>query len=215
MRNTKTKWKRAPKDQRRVTSDRTMPNARFTRSKRVGLMPRGDVGSTPVSRHPLIVIVGALLLLVGLSVTLVIAVGAAIHADQEVADLRQRAAYYARPTLVFSTLPPDAGRVGGTIAPLSTTPIPGIDDQSSSSSFPELAASDDPRWMHVMITPLAGSFDLRAIPTLLNNEPLDTITQESTGWFITDVEWGVWAQVKLGSVVAWIDTSTVRVTEAS
>ncbi len=86
--------------------------------------------------------------------------------------------------------------------------------QSSGSRFPAFAAPDDARWVRGSATPLDGSFDLRSIPTPQNNEPLQSISQVAPCYFITEDDWGVWAQIRIGNTTAWIDTSTVRLDTA-
>ena len=61
---------------------------------------------------------------------------------------------------------------------------------------------------------LDGSFDLRNIPTLQNNEPLQSISQVTPCYFISEEDWGMWAQVRIGNTTAWVDTSTVRLDAA-
>ncbi len=87
--------------------------------------------------------------------------------------------------------------------------------QSSGSNFPVFAASNDPRWLYVSITPLISSFALRNIPTLRNNEPVQTVSQATSGYLMIDPDWGVWAQAKLGNTILWLDTSTVEIKELS
>lgn len=368
----KARWKRAPRAQRRVASAWSAPQARFTRGQRSGALPPPLPGRGRALPGKLLLILGALLVMVGLGVALVIAVGAYLRAEQQMADIQQRAAYYGRPTQPFATLTPPgaltAGAAGGGVAALSATALPNVvsgdaplpstqaaltepesavagdtllasfcdkfgvpqairifdwndwstveltnplvaqlptrwdasgnlwrgydaakpfdvpDDarerwqlhftntageerwinvwqsattagllyayafqvvtpyadaqgnhygyhpcraftllptemdillssarayQSSGSRFPTLAAPDDPRWTARQITPLAGSFDLRGIPTLANNAPLQTIDQAVDAYVITEADWGLWAQVRLDDVIAWIDTSTV------
>ena len=213
MGTVKAKWKRAPKDQRRMTADRTIPNARFARKQLSGSLPPSlPTRSRRRPLRPLLIFTGALVLMVGLGITLVIAVGSYIRSEQQFNDIQQRAAYYGRPTLPFSTLAPDFGQaqqqVVGTTAPYLTTPLPG-------QSSPILAAPDDPRWVRGSVTPINGSFDLRSIPAVGNNNPLETISQPISCSFIIAGEWGTWAQIEVGSVIAWVDTSTVSLKAAS
>ncbi len=213
MPNPKSKWKRAPKDQRRLASERTAPKARFTRSQRSGSLPESlPSAGRGRSAKPLLLIGGVLVLLVGLSVLLVIAVGSAIHAQQQLAELNSQAAYYGRPTQPFATLVPDFGRRVGTTVPLSTTPLPGFDpgDQAA-SGFPDFPAPDDPRWQAVTISPMGGSFEVRGAPTTLNNDPIQTFVEATPGYIVTDSDWGVWAQIMVGTTTAWLDTSTVTI----
>ncbi len=217
MPNPQSKWKPAPKDQRRLASERSAPKARFTRSQRSGSLPAPlPSGGSGRSGKPLLLIGAVFVLLVGLSVTLVIAVGSVIHAQQQLAELDSQAAYYGLPTQPFATLVPDFGRQVGTTVALSTTPLPGFapGDQSA-SGFPDFPAPDDPRWQAVTISPMNASFELRSLPTLLNNEPIQTVTEATTGALVTAPDWGVWAQVMIGDTTAWIDTSTVQIKVAS
>ncbi len=213
----KSKWKRAPKDQRRIASERSAPKARFTRSQRSGSLPAPlSTGESGRSAKPLLLIGGVFVLLVGLSVILVIAVGSVIHAQQQLAELNSQAAYYGLPTQPFATLVPDFGRRVGTTAPLVTTPLPGFEPGDPSvSGFPDLAAPDDPRWQPVTISPIADSFELRSVPTVLNNDPIQIVAEATSGSLLTDPDWGVWAQIKLGNTTAWIDTSTVLIKATS
>jgi hypothetical protein len=87
--------------------------------------------------------------------------------------------------------------------------------RSSGSHFPSLAGADDSHWTAATLAPLGSFFDLHAIPTLANNDPLQTIVDPVSGAVITNPDWGVWAQVKLGSVIAWVDTSTVSIEAGS
>ena len=232
----KGKWKRAPMDQRRVSSDRTIPNARFARKNLSSSLPPPLPGRTDRrSLKPLLMFVGALVLMVGIGVTLVIVVGAYMANEQQQADLAWRAAYYGRPTLPFSTLAPDYDpqQVIGTTSPYLTTPLPGSSsalvaesDDPLPTSLPlaqpadplitgsALAELDDSRWVRGTATPITGSFDLRNLPTLINNVPLQAISQTVSCFFITEAEWGAWAQIKIGNVTAWVDTSTVRLEAA-
>ncbi len=217
MPNPKSKWKRAPKDQRRIASGRSAPKARFTRRQLSNSLPDSLLsGRGGRSGRPLLLIGGVFVLLVGLSVMLVIAVGSAIHAQQQLAELDLQAAYYGLPTQPFATLVPDFGQRVGTTVPLGTTPLPGFaPDDLSASGFPDLAAPDDPRWQPVTIRPMGDSFELHSVPTLLNNDPIQVITEATNGYLVTAPDWGVWAQVKLGAMIAWIDTSTVQIKVAS
>lgn len=162
-------------------------------------------------------LIGAVIVsLVGLSVLLVIAAGSVIHAQDQLADLQSQAAYYGLPTQPFATLVPDFGHQAGTTIPLNTTPLPGIgESENANGDFPAFVALDDPRWMHVTMAPLGGSFDLRSVPSIDNNDPLQTISQTTTVYIVTDSDWGGWIQVKLGDTVAWVDTSTVEIREAT
>ena len=233
----KAKWKRAPIDQRRVASDRTIPNARFARKNLSTSLPPPLPGRTAHRPNkPLLMFAGALVLMVSIGVTLVIVVGAYIANEQQQADMEWRAAYYGRPTLPFSTLAPDHDpqQVIGTSAPYLTTPLPGISSalvSESNDPLPtrlppaqpadplmtglSLAALDDPRWRSGTATPISGRFELRTLPSLANNEPLQTISQTVSCSFITEAEWGAWAQIKIGSSIAWVDTSTVKLEAAS
>lgn len=217
MPNPKAKWKRAPKDQRRIASERTAPKSRFTRSQLSGSLPTPlPSGGSGRSARPLLLIGGVFVLLVGLSVLLVIAVGSAINAQQRLTELNAQADYYGLPTQPFATLAPDLGQRVGTTVPLSTTPLPGFDPGASSASgFPDFPAPDDPRWQVVTISPMNGSFELRSVPTLLNNDPIEILTEPAPGYLVTDPNWGVWAQVLIGTTTAWIDTSTVTIKVAS
>ena len=87
--------------------------------------------------------------------------------------------------------------------------------QSSGSRFPAFGTADDIRWVHGSAAPIAGSFDLRNIPTLVNNNPLQTIPQTVSCHFITDPAWGAWAQIKIGNTTAWVDTSAVKLETTS
>lgn len=372
----KAKWKRAPRDQRRVAAERSAPKARFTRGHVSGSLP------APLATHngrvlarPLLV-VGALLVMVGLGIALVIAVGGYIRSEQQLREIESRAAYYGRPTQPFATPVPQGGElpVVGTSAPMQATALPNLvsgdapssalasaltepdgadagdtllssycdqfgvpqsisifdwndwstvnltnplvaqfptrwdaggdlwrgydaakpfdvpDDArerwqlrftnsdgaerwinvwqsaltvdtlyayafqvvtpyadgqgnhfgyhpcraftlpptemnvllssaraytNSGSRFPALAVPDDTRWTATAIIPLSGSFDLRSIPTVVNNDPIQTLDQTVSAYVIADPNWGVWAQVRLGNSTAWTDTSTVTFEAAS
>lgn len=82
--------------------------------------------------------------------------------------------------------------------------------RSSGSRFPEFATADDPRWVSGSAIPVADRFEIRAVPTQSNNSPLQTIIGSVECYFITEADWGTWAQVKLGNTIAWVDTSTVH-----
>lgn len=200
MRTTKARWKPAPIDQRRVAAGRTAPKARFTRRQRSGSLPpslpsgRGGRVSKPVLTFAI-----AAIIMVILGVMLVIGVGMIARAQQAYEAMQWRAAYYGRPTQPFSTLAPDAGQQGiGTAMPI----VP-------------LAAPDDPRWVRGSAIPISGGFELRTMPTLLNNDPFQTITDTVACYFIVETDWGAWAQIKLGNTTAWVDTSTVRMEAGS
>ncbi len=232
----KAKWKRAPMDQRRVTSDRTLPNARFARKNLSSSLPPPLPSRTRRrSLKPLLLFVGVLVLMVGLGVTVVIVVGAYLSNEQQQADMAWRAAYYGRPTLPFSTLAPDFDpqQVIGTTSPYLTTPLPGLggglvteSDNPLPTGLPQsqpadplmtgvsLAALDDPRWRSGTATPISSRFELRLQPSLANNPPLQTISQRVLCAFITEADWGGWAQIKIGNVIAWVDTSTVKLEAA-
>ncbi|MEO8392467.1 MAG: hypothetical protein ABI700_05685 [Chloroflexota bacterium] len=142
----KAKWKRAPIDQRRVTSDRTIPNARFARKNLSASLPPSLPNSG--SRRPLkplMMFAGALIVMVCVGITLVIVVGAYLRNEQQTADMEWRAAYYGRPTLPFSTLAPDYGPqegLVGTTSPYMTTPLPGITNALVSASSAESALTE-------------------------------------------------------------------------
>ncbi len=153
---TRTGWKRAPRDQRRLATERSAPNARFTRSQRSGSLPASLNSRDRRWLKPLL-LVASLVTMVGLSVALVIAVGAYIRAEQQTDEMHERASYYGLPTQPFSTLAPDqpeqsagdASIAVRTYAPMMTTPLPliGVSAASSSSSDtaqiePGNAASD-------------------------------------------------------------------------
>jgi hypothetical protein len=142
----KAKWKRAPIDQRRVTSDRTIPNARFARKNlSVSLPPSLPSRRSRRPLKPLLMFGGALVLMVSIGITLVIVVGAYVRNEQKTADMEWRAAYYGRPTLPFSTLAPDYGQQGqliGTTAPYMTTPLPGSNNAMVSASSAESALTE-------------------------------------------------------------------------
>ncbi len=87
--------------------------------------------------------------------------------------------------------------------------------QNSGSRFPDFVPSSDSRWIRGSATPINGTFVLRSIPTLVNNDPLKNISEATACFFITDVNWGAWAQIKLGDITAWVDTSSVRLEAAS
>lgn len=209
MRTTKAKWKRAPLDQRRVTGERSAPKSRFTRRQRSGALPsplpsnRGGRNGTPM-----LVIVGVTVLLVSLSITLVIAVGAWIQAQQTYEDVQWRATYYSPPTQPFATLVPDFGERVGTTAPVFTTPLPGFAGVPRSQASTALAADDDPRWTRASITPLGASFDLYADPAS-GDAPIQTVSEAVSADVILEADWGAWAQVKLADVTAWVNSSTV------
>ena len=102
----KARWKRAPRDQRRVASARSAPQARFTRGQRSGsLPPRLPASGQRLPARPLLIL-GALLVMVGLSVALVIAVGAYLRSEQQLDEIQWRAGYYGRPTQPFAMLAP-------------------------------------------------------------------------------------------------------------
>ncbi len=370
MASIKSKWKRAPMDQRRLNSDRTIPHARFTRSQRSGSLPAPLPTRGARSGRPMWLYAGALIALAVVSIVLVIVVGTVIRAQQQYEDDQWRASYYGRPTLPFSTLAPDIQQqIDATVLPLVTTPLPLMTAQvavasdgaaktepdstatsknllssyctsfgvptsleiidwndwttvkvdntlaaqlpitwdtsvsfwrgdqyknpydtpadeynrwrlrlftadgserwmdigqsattpdtlyvaafqnlksflngssyalrpcraftvpistmnillssagaysRSESQFPALAAADDPRWVRGIAVPLSGSIDLRSIPTRQDNQPIQTISQSISCSFITDLDWGGWAQIKLNDdTTGWVDTTTVRLT---
>ncbi|HVU11939.1 MAG TPA: hypothetical protein VHD90_11705, partial [Phototrophicaceae bacterium] len=82
----------------------------------------------------------------------------------------------------------------------------------SAGQIPALAALDDPRWVRGIAVPLNGSFDLYSLPTRQDNSPIQTIRQSISCFFITDLDWGGWAQIKLAAGTVWVDTTTVRLT---
>ncbi|MCC6801884.1 MAG: hypothetical protein IT319_03280, partial [Anaerolineae bacterium] len=87
--------------------------------------------------------------------------------------------------------------------------------RSSGSRFPEFAAPDDPRWVSGSAIPLAGSFEVRTVPTRANNSPIQIVASAINGYFIVEADWGTWVQVKIGNTTAWVDTSTVRLETGS
>src|SRR5579871_1413966 len=146
MAGIKSKWKRAPMDQRRLNSDRTIPQARFTRNQRSGALPPALPSGSGGANRPLLKYAIALALLAVVSIALVIGVGSLIHAEQVYEDLQWRAQYYGRPTLPFSTLDPNADP---SISDVSTsdvsslaTPLPGIAVPVLSSSSSEAALTE-------------------------------------------------------------------------
>ncbi|MEP7292635.1 MAG: hypothetical protein ABI835_12690 [Chloroflexota bacterium] len=198
MRTVKAQWKRAPIAQRRVSSEWSTPKARFTRSQRSGTLP----SSLPSSRgnrsaKPLLIFAGAVLL-ISLGVALVIAVGAYIRSEQAISEIEWRAGYYGRPTQPFATLAPDTGQIATDAAPTA-----------QSALFPALASPNDPGWVNGSAMPLAASFALYASP-ILTDVPIRTVEQAMEIAFITQIEWGIWVQVRLGDTIGWVDRSTVR-----
>jgi hypothetical protein len=85
--------------------------------------------------------------------------------------------------------------------------------QSSGSRFPAFAYGGDPAWVECRATPIDGGFDIRSIPTTKNNNPLQTIRESVPCYYIQNEDWGTWAQIKLGSTMAWVDTSTMTLEE--
>jgi hypothetical protein len=221
MRAPKAKWKRAPIERRRVASDRTIPNARFARKQLSGSLP------PPLPSHgarrplkPLLIFAVVLVLMVGLGITLVITVGSYIRSEQQFDEIQQRAAYYGRPTLPFSTLAPDFGQsqvsqqVITTISPYLTTPIPMQTTPLPLKTTLLLAASDDPRWVSGSAAPIRESFALYRSPSS-TSDPLQSVSVAIVCSFIIDPNWGTWAQIQAGGVIAWVDTSTVNLEAAS
>ncbi|MFN8563664.1 MAG: hypothetical protein U0703_19075 [Anaerolineae bacterium] len=199
MGTTKSRWKRAPIDQRRVAAGRTAPKARFTRRQRsASLPPPLPSGRGGREKHPALMMVIVLLAIVGLGVAVVIVGGIVVRAQQQYEDMQWRAEYYGRPTQPFSTLVPDA----------TATPLPTADDPAS--RFPALAAPDDSRWVRGSATPLGGGFELRTVPSRVNNDPIQTIARAVECEFIIDAAWGGWAQIRLDDTTAWVDLSTVK-----
>ena len=98
----KAKWKRAPKDQRRVASDRTIPNARFARRQRSRSLPRLPRESSGRSLRPLL-IGGLLALAVAVIIAAVIAISTVAQAKRQYDTLNWQAGYYGLPTQPFST----------------------------------------------------------------------------------------------------------------
>jgi hypothetical protein len=374
---TKARWKRAPRDQRRLAMGRTAPNARFTRRQVSASLPPSLTSRQNRWVKPALLLV-TLASMVGLSVALVIAVGAYIRAEQQADEMHERAGYYGLPTQPFSTLAPDQSGQGlteiSTSVAIMTTPIPltgeivsgsesatartepndvssdgsnilssfcedfgvpvslelfdwndwstvnltnalvaqipmrwdasktfwrGYDSpkpfdqpddarsrwqltlqtedgaerwihvwqsvqtpdmlyvyayqvitpfadvhgehfgyhpcsaftvppadmnillssarayQSSGSRFPAAIPVNDPQWVLGHITPLNSSFEIRGIPTLLNNNPLQTLSTPMPCYFVTHEDWGMWAQIKLGNTIGWVDTSTVTLEASS
>ncbi len=196
----KAKWKRAPINQRRVSSERSAPQARFTRSQRSGSLP-ASLGRTRDRRlaKPLLIIGGAVLL-IGLSVALVIAVGAYIRAEQNYDEIAWRSTYYGLPTQPFATLAPNVTAV---------IPVTDVAIAWQNGSAPALAAPDDPRWVAGSATPLRQSFAVRDAP-VLTAAALKAVGEPVSVSFISQVDWGVWAQVKIGATIGWVDATSVR-----
>src|SRR5579871_2676939 len=143
MAGIKSKWKRAPMDQRRLNSDRTIPQARFTRNQRSGALPPALPSGSGGANRPLLKYAMALAILAVVSIALVIGVGSLIHAEQVYEDLQWRSQYYGRPTLPFSTLAPDIDQqISVTEVPFLATPLPGIAVPVLSSSSSEAALTE-------------------------------------------------------------------------
>jgi hypothetical protein len=207
MSSIKAKWKRAPLDQRRVTSERVAPKARFTRSQRSGSLPPSLPSSqSRRSLRPLLIFALVTVVLVSLGVTLVIAVGAYLRAEQNFREIEQRAGAYGLPTQPFATLNPEA-----VLNPAPTDNLPAL----PASSYPPSAAPDDPRWVSGSAAPLDTRFSIHAAPALNTAPPLLTVSETTDAAFITALEWGIWAQIRLGDTIGWVDTSTVRLSENS
>lgn len=85
--------------------------------------------------------------------------------------------------------------------------------QSSGSRYPAFAYGGDPAWIECRATPIGDGFDIRNIPTIINNNPLQTIRESVPCYYIQKENWGAWAQIKLGSTIAWVDTSTITLEE--
>lgn len=191
MTSIKAKWKRAPLEQRRVTQQRSAPQARFTRSQRSGALPPSLPTAQPRrSARPLLIGLLVTVLLVGFGSALVIAVGSYLNAEQQFSELEQRAGAYGLPTQPFATLDPQAAL--------------------SASAYPPNAALDDPRWQSGTAAPLNGSFALRHIPAYTSAPPLRTVTETVEAAFITDAAWQNWAQLRIDDTIGWVDTASVN-----
>jgi hypothetical protein len=78
---------------------------------------------------------------------------------------------------------------------------------------PALAAADDPRWVVGSAIPLRTSFAVRGAP-VLTAAVLQAIGEPTAVSFISQVDWGVWAQVRIGDTIGWVDASSVRLEAA-
>jgi hypothetical protein len=200
MPSPKANWKRAPMSQRRMSPERSAPKARFTRSQRSGSLPPSLTrGNRQRFAKPLLILAGVLLV-VGLSVALVIAVGAYIRAEQNYDEIAWRSTYYGLPTQPFATPAPT---VMQTTAPLDGFAV------TQSADTPATAALDDPRWVAGTAIPLRVSFALRTEP-VLTAAVLEAFGDPTPVMFISEVEWGVWAQVKINDTIGWVDATSVR-----
>lgn|GEM_PF-3614481 len=205
MRAPKAKWKRAPIAQRRVSSERSVPKARFTRSQRSSSLPASlSSGGNRYLGKPLLIL-GGVVLLISLGVALVIAVGAYIRADQSYQEIAWRSTYYGLPTQPFATPMPPVNVAENTAEVAATDELMGWQGRD----VPTLAAADDPRWVVGSATPLRTSFAVRGAPTL-TAAVLQAIGEPTAVSFISEVDWGVWAQVKIGDTIGWVDASSVR-----
>ncbi|NDJ60771.1 MAG: hypothetical protein GYB67_06575 [Chloroflexi bacterium] len=77
------------------------------------------------------------------------------------------------------------------------------------NQYPELADVTDPRWTRAVAQPLQTDVALRAVPSTENNDPISAITAVVNCWYISDPAWDGWAQVRLGNITGWVDTTTV------
>ena len=78
--------------------------------------------------------------------------------------------------------------------------------------YPPFISGTDPRWKRGLAKPVSAYADLRSIPTKANNNPIGGIDRSVPIFFALDPSWDGWAQVKLGSVQAWVDTNTIDLT---
>ena len=62
-------------------------------------------------------------------------------------------------------------------------------------------------------TPLREAAALRAAP-VLTAVSLEVISEATSVSYISEVEWGVWAQVKIGETIGWVDATSVRLEAA-
>lgn len=200
----KAKWKRAPLDQRRVSSERSAPKARFTRSQRSNSLPTSLSSSGERRLGKPLLIVSGVLLLISLSIALVIAVGAYLRAEQNYQEIAWRSTYYGLPTQPFATpAPTDVQAAAATDAFAAV----------QAEDTPALAAPDDPRWVAGSATPMREAAALRAAP-VLTAVSIEIISEATAVSYISAVEWGVWAQVKIGDTIGWVDATSVRLEAA-
>jgi hypothetical protein len=76
-------------------------------------------------------------------------------------------------------------------------------------AYPPFISGSDPRWKRGTAGPTGAYADLRSIPSKANNNPIGGLDRSVPVWYAVDPTWDGWAQVRIGSVQGWVDTSTV------